>query len=96
MLVVDSRQQHVSHLMFKCPKLRSDRESMLSTLVSNKIEVSVRMNGQDLGTLFGEASIETVSHFIELTTVGKRRKAYDAQQMDKRDIELLERGIGED
>jgi hypothetical protein len=96
MLVFGSRQQRVSHLMYKRPKWRSEGDSMLNTLVSNKIEISARMNGQGLGTLFAEASIETVLRLIELTTVGKRREVCDAQLMDKRDIELLERGSGED
>jgi hypothetical protein len=54
------------------------------------------MNGQNLGTLFEEVSIETLLRFIELTTVGKRREAYDAQRRDKWDVRLRERGGGKD
>lgn len=54
------------------------------------------MNGQDLETLFGEASIETVLRFIESALVGKRVEAYDAQRTDEWDIEVLDRDIGED
>lgn len=82
--------------MFKCRKWRRERESMLSTLTSKKIEISARMNGQDLEILFEEASIETVLRFIELTAVGKRREAYDAQRFDEWDIELLDRGSDKD
>lgn len=46
----------------------------MSTLASNEIEISAKMNGQNLGTLFEEVSIETLLRFIELTTVGKRRR----------------------
>jgi hypothetical protein len=68
----------------------------LNTLASNEIEISARMNGQNLGTLFEEVSIETLLRFIELTTVGKRREAYDAQRRDKWDVRLRERGGGKD
>jgi len=90
-----SRQQSVNHLMFKCRRWR-ERESMVSTLASKKVEISARMNGQDLKTLFGEASIETVLRFIESTSVGKRAEAYDARKIDEWDIELLDRDIDED
>ena len=69
---------------------------MVSTLASKKVEISARMNGQDLKTLFGEASIETVLRFIESTSVGKRAEAYDARKIDEWDIELLDRDIDED
>jgi hypothetical protein len=81
--------------MFKCRKRRTERESMLSTLGSKKIEISVRMNGSDLKILFEEASIETVSRFVE-STVSKKVEAYDAQRIDEWDIELLDRNIDED
>jgi hypothetical protein len=47
-----SRQQSVRHPLLKCRKWRRERESMLSTLASKKIEISTRINGQDLGILF--------------------------------------------
>jgi hypothetical protein len=68
----------------------------LSTLASNEIEISARMNGQNLGTLFEEVSIEALLRFIELTTVDMRREAYDAQRGDKWDVGLRERGGGKD
>ena len=64
---------------------------MLSTLASKKIEISARMNGQDLLILFGEGSIETVLRCIGSTAVGKRREVYDTQRIDEWDIELLDR-----
>lgn len=76
-----SRQQNVNHLMLKCRKWRRERKSMLSTLASKKTKISARMDGQDLETLFGEASIETVLRFIELTSVGKRVEAYDTRRI---------------
>jgi hypothetical protein len=82
--------------MFKCRIWRRERESVLSTLASKKIEISARMDGQDLEVLFEEASIETVLHFIESTAVGKRIEAYDTQRIDECDIELLDRESGED
>jgi CRISPR/Cas system CSM-associated protein Csm5 (group 7 of RAMP superfamily) len=63
---------------------------MLSTLESKKIKISIRMNGQDLGILFEDASIETVLRFIECTAVGKRREVYDAQRNDEWDIDQLD------
>jgi hypothetical protein len=54
------------------------------------------MNGQNLGTLFEEVSIEALLRFIELTTVDMRREAYDAQRGDKWDVGLRERGGGKD
>lgn len=69
---------------------------MLSTLASKKIEISARIDGQDLKILFEEASIETVLRFVELTSVGKRVEAYDAQRMDEWDIERLDSGGDED
>jgi hypothetical protein len=86
-----SRQQSMRHLMLKCRKRRRDRESMLSTLVSKKIEISTRMEGQESEILFEEASIETVLRFIECTTAGKRREVYDAQRIDEWDIDQLDR-----
>ena len=82
--------------MFKCREWRRERKSMLSTLASKKTEISARMNRQDLETLFGEASIETVLRFIESTSVGKRPGAYDARKIDEWDIELLDKDIDED
>jgi hypothetical protein len=82
--------------MFKCREWRRERESMLSTLASKNTTISARMDGQDLETLFGEASIETVLRFIESTSVGKRVEAYDAQRIDEWDVELLDRDIDED
>jgi hypothetical protein len=76
--------------MLKCRIWRRERESMLSTLESKKIKISIRMNGQDLGILFEDASIETVLRFIECTAVGKRREVYDAQRNDEWDIDQLD------
>ena len=69
---------------------------MLSTLASKKTKILARKNGQDLETLFGEASIEAVLRFIEPTSVGKRVEAYDTRRVDGRDIGLLDRGVDED
>jgi hypothetical protein len=69
---------------------------MLSTLESKKIKISIRMNGQDLGILFEDASIETVLRFIECTAVGKRREVYDAQRNDEWDIDQLDWESDED
>lgn len=92
-----SKQQNVNHLMFKCRrKWRRERESMLSTIASKKTVISARMNGQDLETLFGEASIETVLRFIDSTSVGKRVEAHDSQRIDEWDIEVLDRDRDED
>lgn len=91
-----SRQQNVNHLMLKCRKWRRERESMLSTLASKKTKISARKNGQDLETLFGEASIEAVLRFIESTSVGKRVEAYDTRRVDGWDIGLLDREVDED
>jgi len=68
----------------------------MNTLTSKKIGISARMNRQDLKTLSGEASIETVSRFIESTSVGKRVEAYDAQPLDEYDIELFDRKVDEE
>jgi hypothetical protein len=91
-----SRQQNVNHLMLECRKWRRERESMLNTLASKKTKISARMNGQDLETLFGEASIETVLRLIDSTSVGKRVEAYNSQRIDEWDIELLDRNIDDD
>jgi hypothetical protein len=61
-----------------------------------KIETSARMDGQDLGILFEEASIETVLRFIDCTAVGKRREVYDAQRIDEWDIDQLDQKSDED
>ena len=74
--------------MLKCHEWRRERESMLSTLASTKIEVSARMNGQDLEITFEEASTETVLRFIEFTAVGKRKEVYE-QRIDEWDIKSL-------
>jgi hypothetical protein len=84
-----SRQQSVSHLMLKCHEWRRERESMLSTLASTKIEVSARKNGQDLKISFEEASTETGLRFIEFTVLGKRKEVYDAQRIDEWEIKSL-------
>jgi hypothetical protein len=91
-----SRQQSVGHLMFQCRKWRRERKSMLNTLASKKIEISTRMNGQDLQILFGEDGIETVLRFIESTAVGKRSGVCDTRRIDEWDIELLDRSSDED
>lgn len=91
-----SRQKNVSHLMFTCRKWRRERESMLSTIAFKKIKILARMNGQDLKTLFREASNETVLQCIESTSVGKRVEACDARRSDERDIERLDRDIDKD
>ena len=69
---------------------------MLSTLASKNTTISARMDRQDLETLFGEASIETVLRFIESTSVGKRVEAYDTRRIDEWDIGLLDRDVDED
>jgi hypothetical protein len=82
--------------MLKCRKWRRERESILRTLASKKIQVSTIINGQDLGILLEEASIETVLRFIECTAVGKRREVYDAQRIDEWDIDQLGQESDED
>lgn len=69
---------------------------MLSTIAFKKIKILARMNGQDLKTLFREASNETVLQCIESTSVGKRVEACDARRSDERDIERLDRDIDKD
>lgn len=85
--------QSVTHLMFECRKWRRERESMLRAISSEKAKtnISARMNKEDLGILFGDASIEIVLRFIERTAVGKRREADGAQRADEWDIGLLDR-----
>lgn len=55
---------------------------MIRAISSKKTKISARMNTEDLGILFGDASIEIVLRFIECTAVGKRREADDAQRID--------------
>lgn len=83
--------QSVTHLMFKCRKWRRERGLMLRAISSKKTKISARMNKEDLGILFGDASIEIVLRFIGRTAAGKRREADGAQRDDEWDIGLLDR-----
>ncbi|KAM0724060.1 hypothetical protein Q7P37_000240 [Cladosporium fusiforme] len=88
-------RQTVTHLMLECRKWRRERKTMLQRLTSGKISISPRRDWTDLKTLFGEDAILAVLRFIEDTNVGKRL-TNDTNNCDSWDIDLLDRGDGED
>lgn len=88
-------RQTVTHLMLECRKWRRERKTMLQRLTSGKISISPRRDWTDLKTLFGEDAILAVLRFIENTKVGKRLTD-DTNNCDSWDIDLLDRGDGED
>lgn len=53
--------QSVTYLMFECRKWRRERESMLRAISPKKTKISARMDTEDLGIMFGDASIEIVA-----------------------------------
>ena len=83
--------QSVTHLMFECRKRRRAREVILRAISPKKTKISARMNKENLGILFGDASIEVVLRFTECTAVRKRKEADGAQRNDEWDIGLLGR-----
>lgn len=68
---------------------------MLQSLTSGKIPISPRRDWTDLKTMFGEDAILAVLRFIESTSVGERMTD-DTNDCDSWDIDLLDRGDGED
>jgi len=64
---------------------------ILRAISPKKTKISARMNKENLGILFGDASIEVVLRFTECTAVRKRKEADGAQRNDEWDIGLLGR-----